>query len=353
MKITYQNRKEGVIEVYPETLDDLWHLSHIVAEGDKVSTKTTRRIQDTSGDKIRGDRGVKKTFTIGVVVESISFHMFTGKLRFTGSIYKGPEDLIPMGSYHTLEAKLNTPLRIEKEKWSKYAINRVERAIEASKKLSSIIVALEDDVAYLGLIRQFGPEYYGPIVGNISGKRVISKNRKKNIEKFHQTIVDSILKYNDVQTIVIAGPGFYKSDFLKFLEDKHKDLAKKSILEDTGSGGRPGIKEVLRKGTLEKLATENRIAFEISAVNDILEEIAKTSELVVYGKKDVKNAINLGAIQKLLVLDTIVRSEDLEDSMDMVENMSGEVLVISSEHEGGKQLAALGGLAATLRYPIN
>ncbi|MCQ2737326.1 MAG: mRNA surveillance protein pelota [archaeon] len=353
MKITYQNRKEGVIEVFPETLDDLWHLSHIVAEGDKVSTKTTRRIQDTSGDKIRGDRGVKKTFTIGVVVESISFHMFTGKLRFTGSIYKGPEDLIPMGSYHTLEAKLNTPLRIEKEKWSKYAINRVERAIESSKKLSSIIVALEDDVAYLGLIRQFGPEYYGPIVGNISGKRVISKNRKKNIEKFHQTIVDSILKYNDVQTIVIAGPGFYKSDFLKFLEDKHKDLAKKSILEDTGSGGRPGIKEVLRKGTLEKLTTENRVAFEISAVNDILEEIAKTSELVVYGKKDVKNAINLGAIQKLLVLDTIVRSEDLEDSMDMVENMSGEVLVISSEHEGGKQLAALGGLAATLRYPIN
>ncbi|MBR4396289.1 MAG: hypothetical protein IKS93_00365, partial [Methanobrevibacter sp.] len=26
---------------------------------------------------------------------------------------------------------------------------------------------------------------------------------------------------------------------------------------------------------------------------------------------------------------------------------------ISSEHEGGKQLEGLGGLAATLRYPIN
>ena len=51
-------------------------------------------------------------------------------------------------------------------------------------------------------------------------------------------------------------------------------------------------------------------------------------------------------------MDVAVRSEDLEDSMDMVENMSGEVLVISSQHEGGKQLESLGGLAATLRYPI-
>ena len=106
-----------------------------------------------------------------------------------------------------------------------------------------------------------------------------------------------------------------------------------------------GINEVLKKGTVEKLAAENRVAFEISAINEILQEIAKSSNLVVYGKKQVKEAINLGAIEKLLVLDNLIRSEDLEESMDMVENMSGEVLVISSQHEGGKQLEGLGGMA--------
>jgi protein pelota len=151
----------------------------------------------------------------------------------------------------------------------------------------------------------------------------------------------------------LAGPGFYKNDFLKYLELKHKDLAKKSIVEATGSGGRVGINEVLKKGTVEKLAAENRVAFEISAINEILQEIAKSSNLVVYGKKQVKEAINLGAIEKLLVLDNLIRSEDLEGSMDMVENMSGEVLVISSQHEGGKQLEGLGGMAATLRYSIS
>ncbi len=353
MKITSQDENKGIMKLLPETLDDLWHLSHIISEGDIIYSKTTRRIQDTTGDKTRSDRGVKKTFTLGISVENVSFHIFTGKLRIIGSIISGPEDLVPIGSHHTIEAKLNNPITLKKEHWSQYVLNRINRAIEASKKLSAIIVVLEDDVADFGLMRQFGIEYYGPLMGNVSGKRIIDKNRAKNIVKFYERIVEYILKFENIQTIILAGPGFFKNDFYKYLESKHKDLAKKSILESTGSGGRVGINEVLKKGTVEKLSTENRVAFEISAVNNILTEIAKSSPLVVYGKAEVQEAINMGAIEKLLVLDNLVRSENLEESMDMVENMSGEVLVVSSQHEGGKQLEALGGLAATLRYPIS
>ena len=353
MKITSQDEKKGTIELFPETLDDLWHLSHIIAEGDIIYSKTTRRIQDNTGDKLRSDRGVKRTFVLGISVESVSFHIFTGKLRIIGSIISGPEDLVPLGSHHTIEAKLNTPITIKKEKWSSYVLNRINRAIEASKKLSAIIVVIEDDVADFGLMRQFGIEYYGPIMGNVSGKRIIDKNRKKNIEKFYERIVEYIEKFDNIQTIVLAGPGFFKNDFFKFLESKYPDLAKKVIIEATGSGGRVGINEVLKKGTVEKLATENRVAFEIAAVDELLQDIAKNSPLVVYGKKQVTEAINMGAIEKLLVLDNLIRSENLEESMDMVENMSGEVLVISSQHEGGKQLEALGGMAATLRYAIS
>ena len=79
MKIIKQDRKEGIIEVIPETLDDLWHLSHIVEVGDNASSKTTRRIQDNTGDKLRSDRKDKKTFYLGLDIESISFHLFTGK----------------------------------------------------------------------------------------------------------------------------------------------------------------------------------------------------------------------------------------------------------------------------------
>ncbi len=61
----------------------------------------------------------------------------------------------------------------------------------------------------------------------------------------------------------------------------------------------------------------------------------------------------MGAVERLLILDNVVASHNMGDAMDMVENMKGEVIVISSEHDGGKQLESLGGMAAILRYPIN
>ena len=353
MKIIYENEKEGVVEVVPETLDDLWHLSHIIEVGDNASSRTTRRIQDNSGDRCRNDRGVIKTFYLGLDIKNVSFHLFTGKLRLTGVITRGPEDLIPLGSHHTLEVKLNVPLKITKSRWPKWAIKRINQAIEASKKLSAIIVVLEDDTATLGLMRQFGIEYYGPIKGHISGKRIIDKNRQKNIIQFYEKVIESLTKFDSIQNIVIAGPGFVKNDFFDYLKDKHPDMAKISIIESTGSGGRNGIAEVLRKGTVEKLTSENRVALEMGAINNLLTEIGKNSSKIVYGVRQTKDAINLGAVSMLLILDTKVASEDMGDAMDMVENMKGEVMVISSEHEGGKQLESLGGMAAILRYQIN
>ena len=353
MKIIKEDEKEGIVEVVPETLDDLWHLSHIIEVGDNASSKTTRRIQDNTGDKLRSDRGVKKTFYLGLDIESISFHLFTGKLRLTGVITRGPEDLIPLGSHHTLEVKLNTPLKIVKPRWPKWAINRLNQAIAASKKLSAIIVVLEDDTATLGLMRQFGIEYYGPIKGHVSGKRIIDKNRQKNIIQFYEKVIESIVKFDSIQNIVIAGPGFVKNDFFDYLKDKHTDLAKMSIVEPTGSGGRNGISEVLKKGTVEKLTSENRVAQEMGAINKLLTEIGKNSSKIAYGVKETQNAINLGAVEQLLILDTKVAGENMGEAMDMVENMKGDVMVISSEHEGGKQLESLGGMAAILRYQIN
>lgn len=339
--------------VVPETLDDLWHLSHIVEVGDYISSKTTRRIQDNTGDKLRSDRGVKKTFFLKIKIQTTSFHIFTGKLRLTGVITEGPEELVSLGSYHTVEVKLNSPSTIYKDKWPKWVLKRVKQAINASKKLSAIIVSIEDDSAILGLIRQFGVEYYGPIIGSISGKRIIDKNRQKRIIQYYERLAEAILKFDNVQNILIVGPGFVKNDFFDYLKDKYKELAKKVIIENTGAGGKVGINEVLKKGTIKKLTVENRIGSEMTNINNLLEEIAKNSSKITYGEKESINAVNLGAVEKLLILDNLLSKKDFTNIMENVENMGGEIMVISSEHEGGKQLESLGGIASFLRFPIS
>jgi len=353
MRIVHQDTKRGVIELIPETLDDLWHLSHIIEPGDLISSKTTRRIQDSTGERLRSDRGIKKTFFMSIRVENISFHKYTGKLRATGVIEKGPEDLVPLGSHHTLDIKLKNSIKIVKEKWSRWAIKRLKNAVNSSKKPSAIIVAIEDDVADLGIIKQYGIDYYGPIIGGISGKRIIQKDRGKNISNFYNEVAKTLQGFEDIQGIVIAGPGFTKGEFYDFLSEKYPEIAKISAVESTGTGGRVGIQEVLKKGTIEQMAAEGRIAEEIRLMGKVLAEIGKSSNLVAYGKKEVEEAAHAGAAQNLLVLDKLVREEDIEKIMDVTENMGGKVMVVSSEHDGGKQLGALGGIAALLRYGLS
>ncbi len=206
---------------------------------------------------------LKKTFFMGIRVESINFHKYTGKLRAKGVIEKGPEDLVSLGSHHTLDLKLNNSVKIQKERWSRWHRKRIKEAIEASKIPKALVVVIEDDNADMGILRQYGVEYYGPIIGGISGKRMVQKNRQQVINNFYEEIVSTIKKFEGIEGMVIAGPGFGKNDFYQFISQKYPDITRISRLESTGAGGRSGIHEVLQKGILEEMATEGRIAQEI------------------------------------------------------------------------------------------
>lgn len=352
MRLVKQDTKRGLIEVLPETLDDLWHLYHIIVPGDLVSSRTTRRIQDNTGERLRSDRGIKKTFFMGIRVENIKFHRYTGKLRATGVIEKGPEDLVPLGSHHTLDLKLQNPIKIQKEKWSRWHKKRLKEAIDASMVPKALVVVIEDDNADLGILRQYGIDYYGPIVGSISGKRVIMKNRNQALEEFYNDVAHFINDQEGVEGIVIAGPGFTKNNFYQFFSHKYPEKAVIARIENTGTGGRVGIREVIKKGILDEMATEGRIVHEIRAMSRVLKEIGKSSNLVTYGKDEVRCAAESGAVEELMVIDSLIRRKEVEKVMDLVEKLRGKVMVVSIEHEGGKQLKALGGMAALLRYPV-
>ena len=352
MQIKNQDKKQGLIEIIPESIDDLWHLSHIVEKNDFVSTLTTRRIQDNDSGKTRADRGVKKTFFLGIRVEKISFHKYTGMLRFTGIIESGPEDLIPLGSHHTINVLTNNSIKIQKQ-WNKWSLDRLQRAVEASKRPTEIIVAIEDNVTDLGIIKQYGIDYIGPIIGDISGKRNIAKDRQDKINQYYEDITKTIQQHQKINKLIIIGPGFTKNGYYNYLEENYPEYAKKSILESTGSGGHAGIQEVLKNGLIESLSKDAKIASEIASVNKLLEQIGKSSNMVTYGIKQVTNATNMGATEKLLVLDNFVRQKEIQKIMSTTENMGGTIEIISSEHDGGKQLESLGSIASFLRYPLS
>jgi protein pelota len=97
MKIIKEIPEKNIIKVMPENLDDLWHLSNIIEKNNAVSAMTERRIEE-KGDKLRADRGAKRRVYLGVKVEKVNFHEDTNRLRVSGKIIHGPDD-VPLGAY--------------------------------------------------------------------------------------------------------------------------------------------------------------------------------------------------------------------------------------------------------------
>ena len=113
MKIIYKALKKGIIKLIPETMDDLWHLQHIIDKGDLVRALTFRTAEQST-DKLRTKKADKRPMVLGIRVEDVEFHQFSARLRIHGVIEEGPQDL---GSHHTINIKAGEfkELTIKKE----------------------------------------------------------------------------------------------------------------------------------------------------------------------------------------------------------------------------------------------
>ncbi|WP_297067520.1 mRNA surveillance protein pelota [Thermococcus sp.] len=356
MQIIHRNAKEGKVKVKAETLDDLWHLYHVIEEGDVIYARTLRK-QSQRTDSLRAEKVEVIPVFLGIRAEKISFHKFANQVRVTGPIVYSSREDAPLGKYHTITIEEGTVVTIQKPLWKEYHIERLKEAVEASKRARVMIVVIDDGEADMALVREYGVEILNSIRHNLGGKRYNTDRESEERRFFHDVAktMEEIMNREKVEKAIVAGPGFIKEDFRKFLQDNYPELAKRVAIEDTSVTGRTGIYEVIKRGTVEKVYHENRVAREVQLVEKVLENIARNNGLAAYGLKEVEEAINYGAVETLLVLDELLKGEhreNIEELMNTVRYSRGEIVVVSSEHEGGDKLKALGGLAALLRFRV-
>ena len=67
-----------------------------------------------------------------------------------------------------------------------------------------------------------------------------------------------------------------------------------------------GFQEVLRRGAVDRIMQESRIARESTLMEDLIREISMDGK-AAYGLADVKNALDYGAVETLLVADETLR----------------------------------------------
>jgi len=352
MKITHKDLKRGILKVRIQNFNDLWYLSHIIDVGDFVSGRTQRKIKiGDEGD--RSQRTVVKKVFIKIQVEKIEFHKYSDKLRASGKVTEGPDD-VAKGSYHTLTLEPTVGICIEKTHWLKFQLDKLHDA-EKQKDANVMICLLDREKAIFAELKNYGFEVLTEIAGKVQKK----DSPEKVKSQFYQEIVTQIKEYdkrNNYTKIIVASPAFWKEYLMEVIEKD--DIKKKMLAATCNSVDVDGINEVLKRPEVATALQEDRVVKEMTDVEELLTEINKEGKSV-YGLKETESAVNAGAAKKLLISDALLhKSRDdgtygrIDKMMKNVDTMKGDINIISSEHDGGKKLDGLGGIGVILRFKL-
>lgn len=326
MKLLKTNRSDGYARIELENEDDLWYLKDIIGEGDLVRAVTQRT-------KLDGRE--KKTLELSLEVEKTEYEK--SRLRVTGEIQQAEED-VELG-YHTFNLEPGKEFELRKD----FTDEEWERLLEAENKRSYKVLfcLVEKGGADLYLVEESGISDLSKLEENIPGKLYDDQDTG---EGFRDELVDVIRRSaEDVDNVVLAGPGFEKQKIHEMLPDEVKE---KTFTQDTSVTGETGLNEAIKRGALERVVERSRIAEESSAVEKFLEALEQGGE-VDYGEP-VEELAELGAVKKLLMTEEMFREH--QDIAENVEQQGGEVVRVHTDHEAGERLESFGGIAAFLRY---
>ncbi len=331
MRTLKKDLKHGRMTLKIENSDDLWHLDHILNEGDMIKARTMRKVAVKAGGEFRLSE--KKPMVLTIQLEKSGFDENSGTLRLAGKIVEGPADT-KLSSYHTMQIEPGIILTVGKKKWSMPAMKRIN---EAGTRESMILICVMDrEEADIALVRGTG----------IKNLARIECDNPENREAYHKELLKFLIGQDGYSVIVIAGPGFEAGNLMKYVRKNNPDLASKCVSEGASHTGITGINEIMKKSG-ERILRDTRIGRESWLVEEVLSRI-KTDGLVAYGKDEVKKAVEIGAAETLIV--SREKISGFENLMETAEKMKSSVRLITADHSAGEQFLHLGGIAALLRF---
>jgi peptide chain release factor subunit 1 len=173
---------------------------------------------------------------------------------------------------------------------------------------------------------------------------------KAHYKKIAEYMKEQFLPQKELKGIIIGGPSVTTNDFMN-LDYVTGDLKKKIIaVKDLSYTGEFGLQELLDKSG--DVLAEEEVSAEKEIVQKFLEMLAKNPGKVTYGEEEVKSALQAGAVDILLISESV--DEDKIEEFDKIAQSFGtNVRIISTDTREGVQLRDLGKIAAILRYEMS
>jgi peptide chain release factor subunit 1 len=239
----------------------------------------------------------------------------------------------------------------------------LESMIEESDVYGLIVV--ERDEATIGLLKGGSIVVLDELEGYIPGKhskggwsqRRFDRIIEEMVEEFYKKVAEKadnyfipLLESGRLKGILIGGPGYSKIDFIKgsFLDYRLQKIIVGDPI-DVSSQGEPGLRELVER------AREFIKETKYHRVRDVLEKfkyhLAKDDGLATYGEAEIRKALELGAVETLIVTED---HPNLAEFKKIAEDRGVKLVVVSEDFMEYEWLRkAFGGVIAILRYSLS
>ncbi len=389
--VEYRGRGTELISVYvPDTKlisDVMAYLREEQSQASNIKSKTTMKNVTSAIDSIMARLRTYKTVPPNGVV------IFCGEVPRAGDQTRmvqyvvSPPDPVAAFLYRCDSEFFTEPLEsmlLEKKYYGLIVIDRKEATIgmlsgsriAMLKHFDSLVPSKhhqggQSSVRFERLIEIAAHEFFKKVADNAT-----------------VVFLDSV---TELQGILVGGPGATKDFFVKE-EYLHHELQKKVVspLFDTGYTDESGLKELV--DAAQDVIQDMQLTVEKEYVQRLFREIRKPDGgLSAYGEQDVRTAAGMGAVDTLLISESLDRrrvtatcpeghthsftvdddeasvscpdcdqtmkvseSRDLiDDFFEIADAFNSRLQLISGDSEEGDMLLkAFGGIAAILRYKV-
>lgn len=203
------------------------------------------------------------------------------------------------------------------------------------------------------------------------------------MNKFYRVTLETLLRQMEFNTsitsgssnesvrpVLLASPGFVAAGFQKYIQSEASSttpglnrLLPSIVVVHSASGYLNSLSEVLQSPAVKTLLADTKYARETKLMDDFLDQLRKETNRATYGPREVESAVDQGAVGRgggvLIMSNRLFRSQNVAERkrwvalVDRVRDIEGgEVRILSSDHESGKRLEGLGGIAALLTFPV-
>ena len=343
-------------------------------------------------------------------VKNLDFDPQAGQLHVSGRIDR-ENRYTKLGQYHTIDLELNRNFTLEKEVgkgdgqegWDSVARAQLDDAVSEHRGTEAVAVVMHEGAARICFVTQSQTIVKQEVIEKVGSKRQgegrttggkMSAKKKamptkhdSEVSRFFKKVLQTLMRQverleervqeegvNRAYPILLAGPGWTARQFLSYITEEAvrgidkllQALVKRNsfVVVHSSSGNLHSLQEVLASQQVKSSLKDTKYARETALMDEFFALLRKEEGRAWYGPKECEAAVAEGAVGKgggvLLISNGLFRSQDVVTRrrwvklVDQVKDVhGGEVRVLSNDHESGKRLEGIGGIAAILTYPIH